>query len=51
MAASQEGLSSMSEWVIIIIIIIIIVISGVRLSPLGAAATTDLLYQPQLMNV
>jgi hypothetical protein len=30
--------------------IIIIIISGVRLSPLGTAATTDLLYQPQMIH-
>jgi hypothetical protein len=35
---------------IIIIIIIIIVVSGVRLSPLGTAATTGLLYQPQMID-
>jgi hypothetical protein len=32
-----------------IIIIIIIIISGVRLDPLGTAATIALLYQPQMM--
>jgi hypothetical protein len=30
--------------------IIIIIISGVRLSLLGIAATTDLLYQPQVID-
>jgi hypothetical protein len=35
---------------IIIIIIIIVVVSAVRLSPLGAAATTGLLYQPQMID-
>jgi hypothetical protein len=30
---------------------IIIIISGVRLSPLGNAAITDLLYQPQMMMI
>jgi hypothetical protein len=34
---------------VIIIIICIIILSGVRLSPLGTAATTGLLYQPQMM--
>jgi hypothetical protein len=27
-----------------------IILSGVRLSPLGTAATTDLLYQPQMTD-
>jgi hypothetical protein len=31
-------------------IIIVVVISGVRLSPLGTAATTGLLYQPQMID-
>jgi hypothetical protein len=31
-------------------IIIIIIIIGVRLSPLGAAATTGLFYQPHMIN-
>jgi hypothetical protein len=35
---------------LIIIIIIIIIISGVRLSPLGTAATTGLSYQPQMID-
>jgi hypothetical protein len=30
--------------------VIIIIIIGVRLSPLGAAATTGLLYQPQMTD-
>jgi hypothetical protein len=34
----------------IIFIIIIIVLSGVRLSPLGTAATTGVLYQPQMID-
>jgi hypothetical protein len=34
----------------IIIIIIIIIISGVRLSPLGTAATIGLLHQPQIID-
>jgi hypothetical protein len=29
---------------------IIIILSGVRLSPLGTAATTGLLYQPQMIH-
>jgi hypothetical protein len=29
----------------------IIILSGVRLSPLGTAANTGLLYQPQMMMV
>jgi hypothetical protein len=29
---------------------IIIIISGVRLSPLGTAATTGLLYQPHMID-
>jgi hypothetical protein len=29
---------------------LIIILSGVRLSPLGTAATTGLLYQPQMIN-
>jgi hypothetical protein len=28
----------------------VIILSGVRLSPLGTAATTDLLYQPQMID-
>jgi hypothetical protein len=35
---------------VIIIIIIIIIINGVRLSPLGTAATIGLLYQPQMID-
>jgi hypothetical protein len=31
-------------------IIIIIIISGVRLSPLGTAATSGLLYKPQMID-
>jgi hypothetical protein len=31
-------------------IIIIIIISGVGLSPLGTAATSDLLYKPQMID-
>jgi hypothetical protein len=31
-------------------IIIFIIVSGVRLSPLGTAATTGLLYQPQMID-
>jgi hypothetical protein len=27
-----------------------VILSGVRLSPLGTAATTGLLYQPQMIN-
>jgi hypothetical protein len=45
--------SSLSMFItdrIIIIIIIIIIVSGVRLSPLGTAATTGLLYQPQMID-
>jgi hypothetical protein len=30
--------------------IIIIILSGVRLSPLGTAAATGLLYQPQMID-
>jgi hypothetical protein len=30
--------------------ILFIILSGVRLSPLGAAATTGLLYQPQMID-
>jgi hypothetical protein len=36
--------------ILIIIIIIIITLSGVKLSPLGTAATTGLLYQPQMID-
>jgi hypothetical protein len=36
--------------IIIFIIIIIIIIIGVRLSPLGTAATVGLLYQPQMID-
>jgi hypothetical protein len=32
------------------IIIIIIIISGVGLSPLGTAATSGLLYKPQMID-
>jgi hypothetical protein len=32
------------------VIFIIIVVSGVRLSPLGTAATIGLLYQPQMID-
>jgi hypothetical protein len=35
-----------SDWYFFIIIIL----SGVRLSPLGTTATTDLLYQPQMID-
>jgi hypothetical protein len=31
--------------------ILIIILSGVRLSPLGTATTTGLLYQPQMIDV
>jgi hypothetical protein len=31
-------------------VIIIIIISGVRLSPLGTAATSGLLYKPQMID-
>jgi hypothetical protein len=34
-----------------IIIFIVIVLSGVRLSPLGTAATIGLLYHPQMILV
>jgi hypothetical protein len=37
-------------YITIIIIIIIIIISGVRLCPIGTAATTGLLYQPQMTD-
>jgi hypothetical protein len=33
-----------------IIIIIFIIVSGVRMSLLGTAATTGLLYQPQMID-
>jgi hypothetical protein len=36
--------------VYIFIIIIIIILSGVILGPLGTAATTDLLHQPQTLD-
>jgi hypothetical protein len=36
--------------IIIIIIISIIIISGVGLSPLGTAATSGLLYKPQMLS-
>jgi hypothetical protein len=36
-----------NKFVIILYIILFIILSGVRLSSLGTAATTDLLYQPQ----
>jgi hypothetical protein len=32
------------------IVLFFIILSGVRLSPLGTAATTDLLYQPQMID-
>jgi hypothetical protein len=32
------------------IIIFFIIVSGVKLSPLGTAATTGLLYQPQMID-
>jgi hypothetical protein len=35
--------------IFIIIIIIIIIIAGVRISPLGSAATTGPFYQPQMI--
>jgi hypothetical protein len=31
-------------------IFFIIIVSGVRLSPLGTAATTGILYQPQMID-
>jgi hypothetical protein len=34
-----------------LIYFIIIIVSGVRLNPLGTAATTGLLYQPQMMVI
>jgi hypothetical protein len=37
--------------IIIILFYFFIILSGVRLSPLGSAATTGLLYQPQMMMV
>jgi hypothetical protein len=37
-------------YIILIIIIIIIIISGVGLSPLGTAATSGLLYKPQMRD-
>jgi hypothetical protein len=53
----QQFVSYITDWFtlnvfrfFIIIIIIIIIISGVRLSPLGTAATTGLLYQPQMIH-
>jgi hypothetical protein len=36
--------------VILPAIIFFIIVSGVRLSPLGTAATTGLLYQPQMID-
>jgi hypothetical protein len=33
-----------------IILLFVIILSGARLSPLGTAATTGLLYQPQMIN-
>jgi hypothetical protein len=32
-------------------IIIIFILNGVRLSPFGTAATTELLYKPQMMVI
>jgi hypothetical protein len=32
-------------------IFLFIILSGVRLSPLGSAAITDLLYQPQMIAI
>jgi hypothetical protein len=43
---SRNFLKTFSEAMIIIFIIL----SGVRLSPLGIAATTGLLYQPQMID-
>jgi hypothetical protein len=34
----------------VVIIFFIIILSGVRLSPLGTAATIGLLYQPQMIG-
>jgi hypothetical protein len=49
--ALLEGLSRplMALWTIFLLFFFIIV-SGVRLSPLGTAATTGLLYQPQMID-
>jgi hypothetical protein len=46
--SSGEGRKTPTQFIIIIIIINIII--GVRLSPLGTAATTSLLYQPQVID-
>jgi hypothetical protein len=50
MVPEISGMFNQSTWLIAIIIIIII-ISGVRLSPLGTAATIGLLYQPQMIEI
>jgi hypothetical protein len=36
--------------ILVRIFLFFIVVSGVRLSPLGTAATTGLLYQPQVID-
>jgi hypothetical protein len=40
----------MSLGIVAFIIINIIIINGVGLSPLGTAATSDLLYKPQMID-
>jgi hypothetical protein len=37
-------------WTMVFLEIFFFIVSGVRLSPLGTAATTGLLYQPQLID-
>jgi hypothetical protein len=49
-ALSLRLLSNLRGYNVGIIIIIIIIVCEVRLSPLGTAATTGLLYQPQMID-
>jgi hypothetical protein len=44
-SATVTGMINISTYYVFIIL------SGVRLSPLGTAATTGLLYQPQVVTV
>jgi hypothetical protein len=47
---SQKGLCSIQLLFILLFSLFCSILSGVRLSPLGTAATTGLLYQPQIID-
>jgi hypothetical protein len=48
--AGGKHVDSGYEEFAIIYLFFIIILSGVRLSPLGTVATTDLSYQPQMID-